>query len=280
MGKEQILPIGTMIRLNSEPISRLDFLREAGMDCCQLCRVGEDFMHGDAGKAKTTALSESLCRNHLAMSSMFFFYPGMQWTDEECGITPEHHRTERLLFSLRQILWGKQFGAKYFVCHAGKFPKAGTPGGERWVADMRQFCRLAAEFNAWFLLETGPEPAAVFKTFLEALDEPNAGINFDPANLLIYNQTDPEVFLNELGGYVRAVHCKDARRPAVGETRGKETPLGQGDTRFSDRLKQLYVLGFRGPLVIEREIMPGPEQDKDILSAVKLLQSLRAELLA
>ncbi len=56
---------------------------------------------------------------------------------------------------------------------------------------------------------------------------------------------------------------------------GKETPLGKGDTHFVERMKQLFALGFRGPLIIEREILPGPEQDADILSAVALLKELR-----
>ena len=47
-----------------------------------------------------------------------------------------------------------------------------------------------------------------------------------------------------------------------------------------ERMKQLFAVGFRGPLIIEREILPGPEQDADILSAVKLLKELRGTVTA
>lgn len=293
MMNEPALPVGVMVRLGAEPVSRLDFIREVGMECCQLCRIGENYMSGYDGKHQTAILAESLYRNRLAVPSMFLFFENMLWSPEECGITPEHHRAERLLFAMRQIAWGQQFGVRQFVCHAGVFPETDTPAYERWVKDMRQFCRLAAEFNAAFLFETGPEPASVLKDFLDRLDEPNAGINFDPANLLIYDQTDPLEFLDLLGDRVMAVHCKDAVRPgkladcntnstadAAGkDTRGKETPLGKGDTRFAECLRKLYsVNGFRGPLIVEREILPGPEQDADIRSAVQFLKELRSSL--
>lgn len=295
MRNEPTLPIGVMVRLGSDPVSRLDFIRDVGMECCQLCRIGENYMHGCDGKHQTAVLAESLYRNRLAVPSMFLFFENMQWSPEECGITPEHHRAERLLFAMRQIAWGQQFGVRQFVCHAGVFPEAGTPAYERWVKDMRQFCRLAAGFNADFLFETGPEPASVLKDFLDQLGEPNAGINFDPANLLIYDQTEPLEFLDILGDRVMAVHCKDAVRPgkpaadnagstadAAGKAaRGKETPLGKGDTQFAECLRKLYEdNGFRGPLIIEREILPGPEQDADICSAVQLLKELRSSLIS
>jgi sugar phosphate isomerase/epimerase len=38
-------------------------------------------------------------------------------------------------------------------------------------------------------------------------------------------------------------------------------------------LKRLIRNGFAGPLIIERELPLGPEQEKDIAEAVKLLHS-------
>ena len=44
-------------------------------------------------------------------------------------------------------------------------------------------------------------------------------------------------------------------------------------------MEKLYGLGFRGPLIIEREIPPGPEQDADIRSAMTYLHELRSRLM-
>ena len=68
------------------------------------------------------------------------------------------------------------------------------------------------------------------------------GINFDPANLLIYDQEDPASFLDELENKVEVVHCKDARRPAPGAAFGRETILGTigiNALKIQQPLKQL-----------------------------------------
>ena len=280
MSKEQILPIGTMVRLTQFDAARLEFLHNAGMDCCQLCGITNDYMSGADGKKKTEILAASLAENHLAVPTIFFSFPDQKWTPEECGITPEQHRARRLLYAARQILWAKPFGVQYCACHAGHFPAFDTPAYEKWVSDLREFCRFAEDNGMYFVFETGPEPVETLKRCIADLNAPNAGINFDPANLLLYNQTEPKAFLDQLGSAVRSVHCKDGRRPVDGAAMGKETPLGKGDTRFVERMKQLFAIGFRGPLIIEREILPGPEQDADILSAVKLLKELRGTLSA
>ena len=55
---------------------------------------------------------------------------------------------------------------------------------------------------------------------------------------------------------------------------GKETVLGQGSTNFAVLLKRIIDGGFNGPLIIEREILPGPEQEQDIKDAVALIKSI------
>ena len=121
---------------------------------------------------------------------------------------------------------------------------------------------------------SGTETPENLRQLLEDLGEPNAGINFDPANLLIYNNGSPAELAEKLSSKIRVVHCKDANYPAEGETRGHETPLGKGGTDFVALLKRLVAGGFRGPLIIEREIPSGPEQEKDIIEAVQLLKSI------
>ncbi|MFA7184672.1 MAG: hypothetical protein WC082_07265, partial [Victivallales bacterium] len=74
------------------------------------------------------------------------------------------------------------------------------------------------------------------------------------------------------------VHCKDACRPANPDELGIETRLGDGDTGFASLLRALYSQGYRGPLTIEREIPPGPEQRADIIYAVKLIEAIKREL--
>ncbi|MCK4419678.1 sugar phosphate isomerase/epimerase, partial [Candidatus Aerophobetes bacterium] len=102
----------------------------------------------------------------------------------------------------------------------------------------------------------------------------NLGVNFDPANLLLYDAGDPIEALNILGKYVIGVHCKDGKRPTKRGKLGKEYPLGEGDVNIRHFIDKLKEIGYRGPLTIEREIA-GERQIKDILKAKKLLEKLR-----
>ena len=99
--------------------------------------------------------------------------------------------------------------------------------------------------------------------------------------MILYGCGEPLAALERIGRFVRSVHCKDARwsdRP--GETWGKEVPLGEGDVDFTQFLRILEMLHYKGPLTIEREIPEDPaRQLEEIGSGVNLLrrtmQSLR-----
>ena len=67
--------------------------------------------------------------------------------------------------------------------------------------------------------ETGQETAELLRTTLDELQSPNIKINFDPANMLLYDMGDPIRAVELLGPSIRSVHVKDA--PAQ-----DERPLG------------------------------------------------------
>ena len=92
-----------------------------------------------------------------------------------------------------------------------------------------------------------------------------------------YNQDDPAVLVEEMWQYIKVVHCKDAVRPAAGEPHGHETVLGQGGTNFVQLMHTLLGKGYRGPLIIERELPYGPEQQKDVAEAIQLLKEIRSK---
>jgi sugar phosphate isomerase/epimerase len=79
---------------------------------------------------------------------------------------------------------------------------------------------------------------------------------------------------------VRSVHCKDgkwAKKP--GQEWGVETPLGEGDVGMERYLRTLDMIGYVGPLTIEREIPQEPQRQKaEIGRALNLLRELKAKL--
>ncbi len=114
-------------------------------------------------------------------------------------------------------------------------------------------------------LETGQESAEVLSEFLLRLDRPTVGVNFDPANMLLYGMGDPVQALEHLAVFVRQVHLKDARRSELPEQWGQEVPLGAGEV---DWPAFFAVLQARLPsvnLLIEREA--GDDRVADVCTA-------------
>jgi sugar phosphate isomerase/epimerase len=87
------------------------------------------------------------------------------------------------------------------------------------------------------------------------------GVNFDPANFILYGTDDPRAALDVLGPWVRGVHCKDALGATVPGRMGTDVPLGQGVVNFVDLLRGLVSIGYHGPLVLEREHDPSIRAD-------------------
>ena len=121
-------------------------------------------------------------------------------------------------------------------------------------------------------LETGQETADVLSEFLRLLAKPNLGVNFDPANMLLYDKGNPIEALRQLGPWIRQVHIKDARRTRVAGTWGEEVIAGTGEVDWPAFFEALAQAGFQGNLCIEREA--GNQRVADIRSARELVERL------
>jgi sugar phosphate isomerase/epimerase len=79
---------------------------------------------------------------------------------------------------------------------------------------------------------------------------------------------------------VLSVHCKDGDWPPPGDPNalGKERPLGAGSVGVERFLRELARIGYRGPLVIERETKDPAERLADISAAVALLRATLQKL--
>lgn len=265
--------IGVLDRCGTIDERRIAFYKEIGLDCIQLAGVYEEWLAPtpEAGKA-TDELFALLQKYEISVPTMFFSYPN-QW-NTEFGLIPQRYRAERIALSCRQMEWGRKFGAKYFACHVGFVPEERDETYKQFILDLKMLARFAAINDQYFMFETGTETVAGLGEMIADIDEPNVGINFDPANFLYYNTDDPAKLVDQLCDKILTVHCKDARRPLEGEKHGKETVLGQGETNFCVLLKRILDNGFNGPLIIERELAPGPEQEKDFRDAVQLIKSV------
>jgi L-ribulose-5-phosphate 3-epimerase len=102
------------------------------------------------------------------------------------------------------------------------------------------------------------------------------GVNFDPANIILYDNGDPIQALRVLGPWVRQVHLKDANRTRVPGTWGEEVVLGTGQVDWPAFFRLLDELGFEGHLCIEREA--GNQRMEDIRAAREFIEELLGKL--
>ena len=160
----------------------------------------------------------------------------------------------------------QRLGLKLVTFHAGFLPH--DEKDPNFAKLLRRLAETADVFKAANIslgLETGQETAPVLAQLLQKLKRPNVGVNFDPANMILYGKGDPIAALHTLGPWIRAVHIKDARRTKVPGTWGEEVTVGTGEVDWKAFFATLREPNYTGDFVIEREA--GKQRVADIRTA-------------
>ena len=183
------------------------------------------------------------------------------------GIVPDEYWEENRRRVLDAINLTADLDVRYLLFHFGFIP-----GHMDVLVDrVKQLADMAAQKNVTILMETGQESAQELKVFLELLNNhPNMGINYDPANMIIYDTDDPIKALKVLAPWIRHIHIKDAVRTKIAGQFGREVPWGSGQVGAKAFLEGLKEIGFSGVLAVERET--GGDRVNDIKHTVENLQ--------
>ncbi len=190
------------------------------------------------------------------------------------GLVPPEMREIRVKALKKASNFTRDAGVENIVTHVGFIPE--NPRDPVYVSlinVLKNVAKFCANNDQFFLFETGQETPITLLRTIEDVGAENLGVNFDPANLLMYGKANPIDALDILGKYVRGVHAKDGEYPTNGRELGKEKPLGEGRVDFPKLISKLKSLGYAGAITIEREIS-GPQQIVDILRAKDLLEKL------
>jgi sugar phosphate isomerase/epimerase len=169
------------------------------------------------------------------------------------GIVPDEHWDRNRATVIRSVAITAELGARFLTLHAG-FVEDDDPVKARKFMD-RLVCLAdaAGERGVTLLMETGQETARCLSALLGELGHPALGINFDPANMILYGKGDPVEAVRMLGRWIRHVHVKDAIAAKVPGTWGTEVPWGQGQVGTASFLGALKEIDYKGTLAIERE---------------------------
>jgi sugar phosphate isomerase/epimerase len=260
-----------------DPADTIAELTRLGIRSGQLC------LPGDLDLSCAPQWRDALQAAGFRVYTVFAAYEGESYADiptvqRTVGFVPPATRNERERRTIAASDFAAAIGAPGIATHIGFVPESPDDADYLAVRDMvRRVCDHAARHGQTFALETGQEPAPVLLAFLNDVGRPNLGINFDPANLILYGTGDPIEALGILGARVLSVHCKDGDWPDPGTpgSLGKECALGAGSVGIAHYLRRLDEIGYRGPLAIEREASDPVRRMKDIEAAIELLAGLK-----
>ena len=167
----------------------------------------------------------------------------------------------------------KVLGLKLVTFHSGFLPhEESDPNFAKLKQRLTQVAEIFQARGIVLGLETGQETAAVLFDFLHQLKRPNVGVNFDPANMILYDKGDPIEALQKLGPWIRQVHIKDARRTKTPGTWGEEVVAGTGEVDWPAFFAGSSRANFRGDLCIEREA--GNQRVTDIRAAREMVEKI------
>lgn len=248
-------------------------LRELGVGVVQIACGDPHHAAWDEGDSMPAAARAASFR----MSGAMLGFPGEDYTSPATiqktgGFGDPALRPERI----ERFRWGVartvELGLADLMCHAGFIPQPGSEERKAFLDTISLVAGIAAEQGVTLALETGQETADLLRLTLDDLKMPNVKVNFDPANMLLYDMGDPMKAVDLLAPDIRSVHMKDAKRPKQPGQWGEEVPLGQGQANIPLFVKKLRAAGFQGALVIEREVGNKQERLRDIAHAVRYLK--------
>jgi sugar phosphate isomerase/epimerase len=180
-------------------------------------------------------------------------------------------RLETLKWALTRT---NALGVDRLMMHGGFIPEPGDEGRKAFLDTLGTASAMAREHGVTLGLETGQETADLLRRTLDDLQCDNVKVNFDPANMLLYDMGDPIRAIEILGPDIATVHCKDAFRPSTPGEWGQEVPLGKGAVNMPLFIETLKKVGYAGPLVIEREVGNQQERLADCAHGIAVLREI------
>lgn len=189
------------------------------------------------------------------------------------GIAPDSTWEQNRKNIQTSVALTQRLGLKLVTFHAGFLPH--DERDPNFAKLKQRLSEVAEMFSARGIalgLETGQETAPALADLLQHLNRPNVGVNFDPANMLLYDKGNPIEALRTLGPWIRQVHIKDALRTKVPGTWGEEVMAGTGEVDWPAFFATLQEVGFNGDLGIEREA--GDRRVADIRAAREMVEKI------
>ena len=243
----------------------------SGVDCAHLALAPAIADNGGQYLAQ-------VAKNKLTVTATMINFPQEDYSTLDSikvtgGIVPDDCWWDNRELALRAIELTAELKVQYLSMHFG-FIDAKNPAKEKTLIERtRMLADAAEENNVMLLMETGQESAMELSDFLEKVHHHALGVNFDPANMILYGKGNPVEAVGILGPWIKHVHIKDGIQTKTPGTWGTEVVWGTGEVNADKFLKALKAAGFAGALAIERE--GDDNRLGDIKQAVEKLKAFK-----
>ncbi len=255
----------------ASPAELADRVRAAGFDAVQLHL---DPLRTEWDEAETIG---TLRDAGIGLLSGMMTMEGEDYTSlasirETGGVRPDATWAANLEAAHTNAELAHRLGLELVTFHAGWIPHdRADPERGRIIERVAELERVFGACSVRIGLETGQETAS---TLLEVLEEtPGVGVNFDPANMILYGMGDPHEALERLGARVVQLHLKDAKRAHEAGAWGEEVPLGAGEVDWTRLLSIASRVCPGVGMAVEREA--GERRVEDVRAARGLIESIR-----
>ncbi|MGB7581791.1 MAG: sugar phosphate isomerase/epimerase family protein [Sedimentisphaerales bacterium] len=246
-------------------------IAEAGVDCVHLAIAPALADNGSQYLAK-------VAKSKLKITAAMINFPQEDYSTLESikatgGIVPDDCWRDNRKSALKAIELTAGLKVRFLSTHFGFIDMQNPAKAQTLTERTRMLADKAGEHKVTLLMETGQESAGELRDFLEKLNHPALGVNFDPANMILYGKGNPVEAVGVLGPWIKHVHIKDAMQTKTPGTWGSEVVWGTGEVGADKFLKALKIAGFAGALAVERE--GGDDRLGDIKAAVNLLNNFK-----
>jgi L-ribulose-5-phosphate 3-epimerase len=200
-------------------------------------------------------------------------YTTMETIKRTGGVVPDQHWDENWKNIQETVALASKMGLKLVTFHAGFLPhEESDPDFRKLLERIAKIADLFAQRGLELGFETGQEDAGTLKIFLQKLGRKNVGVNFDPANMILYDKGNPIEALRTLAPWLKQCHIKDGNKTKRAGDWGEEVPAGTGQVDWKAFFQTLKELKFDGWCCIEREA--GTQRVADIKTAGKMVESI------
>jgi len=204
-------------------------------------------------------------------------YSTLETIKKTGGIMPKENWEDNKQRVIKAIELTKELDVEYLSFHFGFLDFSNQSYMNEFKDKVKLLADKAAESGIIILMETGQETAVELRRFMTEMNHKALGVNFDPANMILYGKGNPLEAVEILMPWVRHVHIKDAVASSVPGQWGKEVLWGTGQVNSGRFLGKLKEFGYNGDLAIERE--SGQNRLSDIEATIEKLEAYSAQFI-